>query len=369
MIHVPVDPRRVAAALAAAAVVLCLPTAPAGQERPTGQGFSFRTGVDLVNVTVTVTDDRGRFVPGLRAEDFEVYENGQRQAVSQFEAERVPVSLGIALDTSGSMVGEKIVAAKAALDRFLFDLLGPDDEVFLYRFDSRPDLVEGWTTDRRAVSRALGAVKPVGGTALYDTLASAVPLAQRGTRRKKAIVVISDGNDTSSRTSESEVSRLIRETEVLVYAIGIDASGTPSSGGSGSSSSPARRPSSGTRAVPKPFPGAPAYVPPPATSSSSSAPSASSSGAASRHLSAGGSERLNADALRGITDDSGGRTEIIVSPNDLDPATAGIASELSQQYFLGYVSTLPRDGRWHAIDVRVRGGRYTVRARRGYVAG
>jgi Ca-activated chloride channel family protein len=324
-------------------------------QRPTDQGFSFRTGVELVNVTVTVTDEHGRFVPGLRAGDFEIFENGERQAISQFDAERVPVSLGIALDTSGSMVGDKIVAAQQALDRFLFDLLGAQDEVFLYRFDSRPELVEGWTTDMSAVSRALGRVKPVGGTAIYDTLADAVPMAQHGSRRKKAIVVISDGNDTSSRTSTDEVLRLIRETEVLVYAIGIDASGH---GAGASSARGAAR--SGPLPMPSPFPGQRAYNPPPSKASPPAPPSRSGGNA---------SERLNIDTLRAITDDSGGRTEIIVSAQDLEPATAGIADELSQQYFIGYVSTLPKDGRWHTIDVRVRGGRYTVRARRGFVAG
>jgi Ca-activated chloride channel family protein len=331
------------------------------QERPAGQGFSFRTGVELVNVTVTVTDDEGRFVSGLRAEDFEVYENGERQTVSQFDSERVPVSLGIALDTSGSMIGEKIVAAQAALNRFLFDLLGEDDEVFLYRFDSRPDLVQSWTTDRSAVSRALGKVKPVGGTAIYDTLTEAVPLAQRGTRRKKAIVIISDGNDTSSRTQVDAVRQLIRETEVLVYAIGIDASGRATapvrstSSASSSSAGPRKTP------VPSPFPGQRAYTPP--------APKSQPARPSPRAASTSSSERINVDALRAVTDDSGGRTEIVVSPRDLDPATAGIADELSRQYFLGYVSTLPKDGRWHTIDVRVRGGRYTIRARTGFVAG
>src|SRR5437867_115832 len=90
-----------AAALAMAAVL------PA-QERPSGQGFSFKTGVELINVNVTVSDANNRFVPGLRKEDFIVYEDGKPQAVSQFESERVPVSLGLALDTSGSMLGEKI---------------------------------------------------------------------------------------------------------------------------------------------------------------------------------------------------------------------------------------------------------------------
>lgn len=335
------------------AVIAALATVPAAQQpqQPTGQGFSFRTGVELVNVTVTVTDENGRFVTGLDADDFEVYENGERQQVTQFDAERVPVSLGIALDTSGSMVGEKIVAAQAALDRFLFDLLGEDDEVFLYRFDSQPDLVEGWTDDMSAVSRALGRVRPVGGTAMYDTLVEAVPMAQAGSRRKKAIVVISDGNDTSSRVEAGEVQQLIRETEVLVYAIGIDASGR-AAGSAKSTRTP----------VPSPFPGQRVYVPPP-----SAPPPPTRSTGSSR--SSGSDERLDADSLRAITDDSGGRTEIIMSTQDLDPATAGIADELSRQYFLGYVSTLPKDGRWHTIDVRVRGRNYTVRARRGYIAG
>jgi hypothetical protein len=79
-------------------------------------------------------------------------------------------------------------------------------------------------------------------------------------------------------------------------------------------------------------------------------------------------DRVNERALRMITDDSGGRTEIIGAARDLDAATAGIASELSQQYFLGYVSTRPKDGRWHTITVQVKRGSYHVRARKGFVA-
>ena len=171
---------RATIAIAAGLAAFVLGAAPRAQERPTGQGFSFKSAADLINVSATVTDANGRFVGNLKREDFVVYEDGQRQEISQFESERVPVSLGIALDTSGSMLGEKIVAAQAALNRFLFDLLGPQDEVFLYRFDGRPELVQGWTTDRRAVSQALGAVKPSGGTAIYDTVAQAIPLASAG---------------------------------------------------------------------------------------------------------------------------------------------------------------------------------------------
>ncbi len=361
--------RSLMAGLAAAVAVLSVATS--AQERPTGQGFSFKTGVDLVNVSVTVTDGNGRFVSGLKKDDFIVYEDGKPQEVAQFDADRVPVSLGIALDTSGSMLGEKIVAAQAALNRFLVDLLSPQDEVFLYRFDSRPDLISRWTKDRRSVGQALGSVKPMGGTAIYDTVAEAIPMCQSGSNKKKALVVISDGNDTSSHMRVPELQQLIRNSEVLVYAIGIDASDSGNYSSHSSSSSPSSSSSHPTSnappasvPVPAPFPGAPVArstpkptPPPPPPSSSSSHRSTSSS-----------IDRVNPEALRAITDDSGGRTEIIVSSRDLDPTTAGIADELSRQYFLGYVSQIPKDGKWHTIEVRVRKGNYLIRARKGFIA-
>ena len=325
-------------------LVAGLSVAISGQERPEGQGFSFRTGVELINVTATVTDEYGRFVPGLRADDFRLYEDGKLQTIQQFDAERVPVSVGLALDTSGSMLGEKMAAAEAALNRFVFDLLGNQDEIFLYRFDSRPELVHGWTENREAIRRELGNIKPEGGTAIYDTVAEAIPLAAAGTRRKKALVVISDGNDTSSRMKVDELTKLLRRTEVLVYAIGIDASDG------------LHRQAGPPRALPQPSP-FPGKAPPPQTARPPQARSGSPV------------DRVNPEALRRITDESGGRTEVIVSARDLEPATASIANELSQQYFLGYDSSVPKDGRWHTINVELaRPGRHTVRARRGFVA-
>ena len=151
-------------------------------------------------MTATVIDSRGRFVPGLEKDDFRVYEDGEPQTVTHFSNERVPVSLGIALDTSGSMDGDKMVAARNALDRFLYDLLDSTDEIFLYQFSYQPILVQDWTTDRTSLTRALGRIRPRGGTALYDTVAEAVPMAQTGRHQKKALVIISDGNDTNSST-------------------------------------------------------------------------------------------------------------------------------------------------------------------------
>lgn len=326
------------------------------QERSSGQAFSFKTGVELISVPATVTDAGGHFVSGLQREDFVVMEDGQPQTVSQFDAERVPVSLGILLDTSGSMVGEKIVAAQKAIHRFLFDLLGPEDEVFLYRFDSRPALVQTWTSDRRAAGAALGAITPFGDTAMYDAVAEAVPLAERGTRRKKALVIISDGNDTSSHTSVTDLQQRVRESSVLIYAIGIDSDGVSPAARSGG------KPGATTGPVPSPFPGA--------SSTASRAPAASPVPIPSaRRPGPGTNAGVNADALHRLTDDSGGRTEIINAPRDLDPATAGIADELSRQYFLGYVSSLPKDGKWHSIEVRVRRCNCLVRARKGFIGG
>ena len=337
--------------LIASAVVIASLAVGAGQEQDTGQTVKCRTGVELINVTATVTDRNGRFVAGLGRDDFRIYDDGVEQAITHFDSERVPVSLGLVLDTSASMDGEKIRAARAALDRFLFDLLDREDEIFLVRFDAEPELVVPWTDDRGRISQMLRQIRPRGGTALYDAVAEAVPVAQSGRHRKKAILVISDGNDTSSMTDVGSLQRLIRETEVLVYAIGIDGSSVRGTSGPqprGGTLPPPRTP------FPFPFPLPGRRTPP------------SSPGPIMRR---GADERVNAAALRSLTDDSGGRTEIIRGAADLDPATAGIANELSQQYYLGYAAPDSKDGRWHTIRVEVRSSTYRVRARRGYVAG
>ena len=347
---------------AAIAGILLAAAGLRGQQPPAssaeqGDSFRFKSGVELINVTATVTDASGRFVPNLTKEDFLVYEDDQSQAVTHFSAERVPVSLGIVLDTSGSMAGDKMRAAQSALNRFLYDLLDGDDELFLYRFSNDPALLQNWTTDRGLLSRALGRIVPNGGTAMYDAVAEAIPLAEEGQNRKKAVLLISDGNDTSSRVDVREVKQLIRGTEVLVYAIGIDGDGEPTL---------RRQPRPPTRIpLPLPFPpgrGRPGWPPrqPPM-----SGPGGSGGGGT---WGAANDDRVNVVALRDMTDDSGGRTEIIRDFQDLNPATASIANELNQQYYLGYAAGGKKDGRWHTIRVEVRKGAYRVRARRGYVA-
>lgn len=312
------------------------------------EGFRFRSGVELVNVTATVTDDNGRFVSGLRKEDFTVYDDGVRQEVAYFSNERVPVSLGILLDASGSMSADKIATARRAIDRFIYDLLGDDDELFFVEFADSPRVTQQWTKDRRLISRAVSRVDPSGGTAMYDAVAEAIPLASAGQNRKKALLVISDGNDSDSTIRVAELRQLIRESEVLVYALGVDATTTGSSGGT-ISRPPVQIPT--PTPFPFPIPGRRRPVFP-------------------QIIFGGGSDsqRVNPGALRQMTDDTGGRTEIVRGFNGLDDATARIADELSKQYSLGYASSGEKDGRWHAIRVEVRDRRLTVRARRGYVA-
>jgi len=340
---------RAPSALVFAALIAA--TAAAGAQSQ--EGFRFKSGVDLVNVTTTVTDEDGRFVSGLRREDFTVYEDGKLQDVSHFSSDRVPVSLGIILDTSGSMTPEKMSAARSAIDRLIYDLLGKEDELFLVQFSTRASLRQDWTSDRNLISRAVREANATGGTAMYDAVATAIPTAQAGTHVKKALLLISDGNDTNSAISVGSLRQQIRESDVLVYALGIDGSGRRSPDA-------ARPPVQIPLPMPFPFPGGRRPRP-------GLPPIGGGSGGGGGWSSAPG-ERVNADALRQITDDTGGRTEIVRGSEGLGPATARIADELSKQYYLGYSSNTERDGQWHSIRVSVRDRRLTVRARRGYIA-
>ena len=350
----------IAAALSAAVVVT-----PTGQQAQDSQVFRFKTGVELINVTATVTDANGRFVSGLRKEDFRLFEDGQEQTITHFNSERVPVSLGLVVDTSGSMEGEKWVSARQALNRFLFQLLDRDDEVFLYRFDNQPELVESWTTDRERIATGLARIRPRGATSLYDAVAAAVPLAQTGRHRKKAIVVISDGNDTNSHATVREVKTMIRSTEVLAYAIGIDTQGFTQPTWGGQPSGPSYPPPAPRAPIPLPFPMPGRRSPPAQPPRNPPMPSPPTGSSTSRGRI---DDRLNVAALRDITDESGGRTEIVRYARDVDPATSYVADELSKQYYIGYPSQGRKDGQWHTIRLELRDGRHLVRARKGYVA-
>ena len=270
----------------------------------------FRGTVDLVEISATVTDGHGRFLPGLTAGDFTVREDGVPQRLIRVDADREPVSLGLLLDASGSMQATNIGAARTALERLLFERLDPRDELFFVEFSWNARLTQEWTTDRRLIQGALRDVQPTGNTALFDALALALPTAETGRHRKKVLLVLSDGGDTHSVVTLSELRDAIVSSGVLVYALGFEQ---------------ARGRWAGTR------------------------------------------DATDPKTLRLLTDPTGGRTEI-VQPGQLTAAVDRLAEELGRQYQLAYERTGPRDGRRHAIEVGVnmRGAR--VRARSGYIA-
>jgi Ca-activated chloride channel family protein len=264
----------------------------------------FRSGVDLVHVTATVTDSHGRFITGLRKEDFTVLDDGKPVEILSFAAERVPISMGILLDVSGSMTPDRLAAARAAINRFGYDLLDKDDELFLMTFSIRVNRAQAWTKDRDSIRRALNRIQVGPGTAIFDAVRAALPEAATGIHEKKALLIVSDGDDRNSRTPIDVLQAYIRASEVLVYALGVE-----------------------------------------------------------------GNEKINAGRLRKITDDTGGRTEIVKGFRNLDSATAKLAEELNQQYLIAYSTPHDRDGHTHSIKVDVRKRGAKVRARSGYVAG
>ena len=275
---------------------------------------SFRAGVDVVHFTATVTDGDGHFITDLSREDFVVYDNGTPQEIVSFSKERVPVSLGILIDVSQSMTETRMSFARAAMRRFATDLLGPDDELFLAQFAVRTDMLQTWTQDRTVIGGAMARVTPefsAIGTAMYDAVSSVILAAATGSHTKKALLILSDGADYGSTMKVKDVQEQIRGTEVLVYALGVD-DGATGFGGAGISVDP--------------------------------------------------------DALRKLTDETGGRTEVVRGFDRLDEATARIAEELNQQYLIGYEAPSRRDGTWHDIKVEVMKRGAKVRARIGYVA-
>lgn len=268
----------------------------------------FRATIDTVQVSVTVTDTNGRLVTGLSRDEFEIFEDGQRQAITVFTDERVPISLGVLLDSSDSMRGQRIADARTAVDRFVSTLLEAGDEAFVAPFNHRPRLDSSWTQPPAALAGTLDAMYPSGATAIYDAVVASASLFGHRAHPRAALVVISDGVDTASDATLRQAVDTVRRFEPLVYAIAIESAAATAS------------------------------------------------------------NRVDPEALREITATSGGYTEIVRSSLDLGPATERIANELNKQYTLGYVSSRPPDGGWRGIRVRVRSADYFTRARRGYYA-
>src|SRR5437867_5996722 len=169
-----------------------------------------KVDVALVNVVATVTDDTGQYVADLTADDLIVEEDGKVQTIAHFtQSNDVPVSMGIVLDTSGSME-RKIGTATTAVERFIRSI-HKDDDIFLMTFANRPELRQDFTDDRDRLAKALRRVTVGGGTALYDALDESLRKIKQGRHDKKAILLITDGEDTSSFITFDEAQSLVRQ--------------------------------------------------------------------------------------------------------------------------------------------------------------
>jgi Ca-activated chloride channel family protein len=294
----------------------------------------FRTRTDLVALAVTVVDANHRPVLGLSKDAFSLTEDDRPQPIVQFTGDPVPLSLAIALDASTSMKGRRFEYARDAVWRLL-DHLAPADEVCVYGFNDGPFVIAPWTSDVHMVQRSLLEVSPDGNTALYATVSSALGALATSHHRRQAMIVISDGNDRESsdnpmyrgpaRTSPLDVApgpdplsparrRLlalldrVRHSEALIYSIGID--------------------------VPN----------------------------------RDGHDPLDQAALRQLTDPTGAFTEVVHADADAVAAAERIATELRNQYLIGFVPAQPDDGKFHRVQVTVTGCACHVRARAGFVA-
>ena len=282
---------------------------------------TIKVDTTLVTLTATVKDEKGRHVPGLKKEDFSVFEDNVPQELSFFSDERVPMSIGILFDTSGSMA-DKLDGVEDAVNHFI-DIVKPGDEIFLIRFSSHVDLVSDFTDQPRQLQRAVRRFEAVGSTALYDALEEGLQKITEGKNKKKAILLITDGNDTSSRASEREVREMARRSEVLIYCIGI---------GHGER---------GSFGHDRDLPG----------------------------------DKVDIRVLRSFSDSSGGRSALIEGAHHsggidrIDEAIVGVANELTQQYSLGYYPTNTRlDGAYRRINVKLARRGMTVQTRSGYWA-
>ncbi len=173
----------------------------------------------MVQIPVTVTDLWDHPQMDLQQSDFRIFEDGVEQQIAAFSMSDAPISAGIVFDTSGSM-RTSIADTREAMNLF-FGTSGPDDEFFLMRFSDRPELISPFTRSAGEIRRKLGLVEPHGWTALYDAIFYSVQEIRRAAHPRRALLVLSDGEDNNSRYSESEVLSLVRESDVSVYAIGL----------------------------------------------------------------------------------------------------------------------------------------------------
>jgi Ca-activated chloride channel family protein len=287
-----------------------------------------KVDVLLINIVATIVDGKGRTVANLTIDEFIVEEDGQPQTIKFLSPMAdLPISIGVVLDTSGSM-RSKIRTAQRAIDRFL-SMIHKDDDIFLMTFAMRASLIADWTSDRATLSNSLLSGVNVGdGTALYDSLYQALQKVKQGRYQKKVVLLVTDGEDTTSLTRFDKALQNIREAEMLVYSIGIK--------------------------------GAPGF------DMGADAPSANSRSITPNHTT------VDMKVLNRFGEASGGRAWEISEASfgkNMDAVLDTIAAELRSQYSIGYYPNRPvKDGKWHSVRVRMKNADYVARARKEYLA-
>lgn len=267
-------------------------TGPVRERRP----VDIRVDKTLVLINVTVTDPLNRFVTGLEKEHFRLYEEKVEQEITQFSSEDAPISIGLVFDTSGSM-GAKLQKSRQAAAEF-FKTANPADEFFLVQFNDRPELVVPFTTDTDKIQSALTFTQSKGRTALLDGVYLAMNEMKRAHNPRKALLIISDGGDNSSRYTETEIKNRVREADVQMFSIGI----FESLGGRG------RTPE----------------------------------------------EAAGPGLLNELAEQTGGREYAIENVAELPDIAAKIGIELRNEYILGYTpKNRERDGKYRKVQVKL----------------
>lgn len=300
---------------------------PAAQEAPPPQTPPqappadqpiFRAGVEVVSLTVTVTERDGRFIGGLPREAFSVFEDGAKQDLIFFSGTQLPTALGLLVDTSASMNDKLLTAQQAAIG--FIERMRADDVLTIVDFDSRAEILQGFTDDQALLTTAIKRTTAGGSTSLYNALYVAlnefkkIRAASEQDVRRQAIVVLSDGEDTSSLVPFEEVLELAKRSEVAIYAIGLR------------------------------------------------------DGPAHRGRGMGGF-RESDFVLKQFAQETGGKAFFPVVASELPAIYGEVADELAAQYTLGYASrNTRRDGRWRRVVVRVERPNAIARTKQGYYA-
>jgi VWFA-related protein len=291
--------------------------APRAQEAPNQPAQTFRSAVDVVTIQASVRDARGRVVSGLTTGDFEVRDNGQVRPILSLRSDRQsPLSLAILVDMSGSMrMGAKVAMARQAYDSILTQLRQDQDEVSLFTFDASLHERQGFTRDLDKLKNALTDFQPFGTTSLFDATAAAARKLAARSATHKAIIVLTDGIDTSSAMTAREVSGLASSIDVPVFVV-------------------ATVPSLDQRLMME---------------------------------ATGRSTPSNAADLRDLAEWTGGQFVFASTFLETVVAASGLVDGLRLQYVLAIEAASARE--WRRLDVRVKRPSTTVKARNGYFAG